>query len=64
MGTPSLLTITMPDTPLWVLMRFRVSSTSDITPNPPAAACAPGPGWPGAKGGDGRAGRARMGELE
>merc|ERR1719281_49770 len=29
-GTPSLFTITMPDTPLWVLILFRVSSTSDI----------------------------------
>merc|ERR1719456_2207438 len=30
MGTPSLFTMTMPETPLWVLMRLRVSSTSDM----------------------------------
>merc|ERR1719359_322359 len=33
MGTPSLLTITIPETPLCVLMRFKVSSTSDILPD-------------------------------
>ena len=29
---PSLFTTTMPCTPLWLLMRFNVSSTSDCTP--------------------------------